>query len=74
PDEAMHITTAFQLAGFQQVIGTLWPVNDTIAARVAEGVYAGLGGDRVVDRPERPDHLLEPGELEGRGDVHRLVR
>ncbi|MGW4796301.1 CHAT domain-containing protein, partial [Nonomuraea sp. NPDC004297] len=51
PDEAMHITTAFQLAGFQQVIGTLWPVNDTIAARVAEGVYAGLGGgvERAAD-------------------------
>jgi hypothetical protein len=28
-DEALHITGAFQLAGYPQVIGSLWPVLDS---------------------------------------------
>lgn len=39
-DEALHITSAFYMAGFPQVIGTLWPVNDMIAAEVVRGFYA----------------------------------
>ncbi|MEV6742431.1 CHAT domain-containing protein [Streptomyces sp. NPDC051104] len=38
-DEAIHITSAFQLAGFPEVIGTLWPVNDAFAAHLAAGFY-----------------------------------
>lgn len=38
-DEAIHITSAFQLAGFPAVIGTLWPVNDAFAARLAASFY-----------------------------------
>ena len=30
-DEAIHLATAFQLAGFPHVIGTLWEINDAIA-------------------------------------------
>jgi CHAT domain-containing protein len=41
-DEAVHITSAFQLAGYPQVIGTLWPVNDRVAAKIAQKVYSGL--------------------------------
>ncbi|WP_170323081.1 CHAT domain-containing protein [Acrocarpospora macrocephala] len=43
-DEAVHITAAFQLAGYPHVIGTLWPINDRIAAQVAADVY-----DRLTD-------------------------
>ncbi|MFI8521705.1 CHAT domain-containing protein [Streptomyces sp. NPDC085481] len=41
-DEVVHISSAFQLAGYAHVIGTLWPIVDDVAARVAAEVYAGL--------------------------------
>ncbi|MFD9461921.1 CHAT domain-containing protein [Streptomyces sp. NPDC060027] len=41
-DEAIHLTSAFQLAGFRHVIGTLWEVNDRLAARVADRFYSSL--------------------------------
>ncbi|MFE6282705.1 CHAT domain-containing protein [Streptomyces sp. NPDC057877] len=41
-DEALHVATAFQLAGFPQVVGTLWQVNDSVAVDIAERVYAHL--------------------------------
>ncbi|GHI83480.1 CHAT domain-containing protein [Streptomyces xanthophaeus] len=43
-DEAIHITGAFQLAGFRHVVGTLWPVADELAPEVAESFYAALAG------------------------------
>ncbi|MFJ6673277.1 CHAT domain-containing protein [Actinosynnema sp. NPDC091369] len=41
-DEAVHIASAFLLAGYPHVIGTLWPINDRMAATVAEDVYTTL--------------------------------
>jgi hypothetical protein len=41
-DEAIHIASAFQIAGFPQVIGTLWEINDKLAVDVAAFFYAGL--------------------------------
>jgi hypothetical protein len=41
-DEAIHLTGAYQLAGYPQVIGTLWEINDVIAPDVAESFYAAL--------------------------------
>ncbi|HET8683567.1 MAG TPA: CHAT domain-containing protein, partial [Micromonosporaceae bacterium] len=41
-DEAVHLTAAFQLAGYRHVVGTWWPVNDSVAANVAGDVYAEL--------------------------------
>ncbi|WP_055715452.1 CHAT domain-containing tetratricopeptide repeat protein [Streptomyces torulosus] len=43
-DEFVHITSAFQLAGFSHVIGTLWPVSDVHAATVATRCYEALRG------------------------------
>jgi CHAT domain-containing protein len=43
-DEAVHITAAFQLAGYRNVIGTLWPVNDQATSRIAIDVYTHLTG------------------------------
>ncbi|MET8770909.1 CHAT domain-containing protein [Streptomyces sp. NPDC004658] len=38
-DEAMHMTAAFQVAGFRHVVGTLWPVNDQVASDIADRFY-----------------------------------
>jgi CHAT domain-containing protein len=44
-DESLHITSAFQLAGYRSVIGTLWPVSDHAATQVATSVYRYLTAD-----------------------------
>jgi tetratricopeptide (TPR) repeat protein len=41
-DEAVHVTAAFQLAGYRSVVGTLWPINDRAATTVAEDFYTHL--------------------------------
>jgi hypothetical protein len=41
-DEAVHLTAAFQLAGYFAVVGTLWPVNDRAAVLIAEDFYRHL--------------------------------
>ncbi|MFM9700216.1 CHAT domain-containing protein [Streptomyces europaeiscabiei] len=38
-DESVHITSAFLLAGFTGVVGTLWPVQDSAARRIAAAFY-----------------------------------
>ena len=38
-DEALHLTAAFQLAGFRHVIGTLWQVYDETCVKMAEYFY-----------------------------------
>ncbi|MEU3643267.1 CHAT domain-containing protein [Lentzea sp. NPDC034063] len=49
-DEAIHLTSAFQLAGFPHVIGTLWALDDEIAVEIAEDFYRGLPADRPTSR------------------------
>ncbi|WP_261568387.1 CHAT domain-containing tetratricopeptide repeat protein [Frankia gtarii] len=46
-DEALHLASAFQLAGFRHVIATLWPISDGVAVDLADQIYAALaaGGD-----------------------------
>jgi hypothetical protein len=41
-DEAIHITSAFQLAGFSHVVGTLWPVAEAVAGRFAADFHSAL--------------------------------
>ena len=49
-DEAIHLTTAFQLAGYPHVIGTLWAIRDRTAADIAGNFYARLQtGPRTFD-------------------------
>lgn len=47
-DESIHITSAFQIAGYPHAIGTLWPVHDAVAGRVARSLYRHLRGDRTA--------------------------
>ncbi len=42
PDEAIHLTSAFQIAGYRHVIGTLWPINDQFAGDIADELYAAI--------------------------------
>jgi CHAT domain-containing protein len=44
-DEAVHLTGTFHLAGYQHVIGTLWPVYDKAAQALAANVYRRLTRD-----------------------------
>jgi CHAT domain-containing protein len=41
-DEAIHLASAFQAAGFQHVVATLWPVGDTAALRRAGQIHTQL--------------------------------
>nr|WP_272902865.1 CHAT domain-containing protein [Streptomyces sp. BA2] len=62
-DEAIHLTTAFQLAGFRHVVGTLWEINDRFAAHLADAFYAELA--------------TEPGAVDARHaarSLHTAVR
>ncbi|MFD3942188.1 CHAT domain-containing protein [Streptomyces sp. NPDC058579] len=44
-DESIHITSAFQLAGYPHAVGTLWAVHDAVAVRVTRLLYRGLRSD-----------------------------
>ena len=49
-DEAIHLTTAFQLAGYPHVVGTLWEIDDALAVHVADTFYSALAtGDNTID-------------------------
>ena len=41
-DEAIHLASAFQLAGYRHVIGTLWPIGDQHAVDIADDIYTAL--------------------------------
>ncbi|MFB4270923.1 CHAT domain-containing protein [Nonomuraea sp. GTA35] len=51
-DEVIHLASAFQLAGYPHVIGTLWPIDDSRAVQLAEVFYAALttGGHPAFER------------------------
>ncbi|MFC4065782.1 CHAT domain-containing protein [Actinoplanes subglobosus] len=38
-DEAVHVAGAFQMAGYGQVVATMWPVGDQAAAEITADVY-----------------------------------
>lgn len=49
-DESLHMASAAQLAGYPNVIGTLWPTRDDMCASVAKEFYSELKrfGQRCV--------------------------
>ncbi len=49
-DEAIHLSAAFQLAGYRHVIATLWPIGDKSARSIAAQFYAGLISGRILPR------------------------
>ncbi|WP_020672133.1 CHAT domain-containing tetratricopeptide repeat protein [Amycolatopsis nigrescens] len=71
-DEAIHIVSAFQLAGYRHVVGSLWPVLDRTSAEVAASFYTGLDGGappaealHAVIRERRADEPLTPSVWAG---------
>ncbi|MER5896045.1 CHAT domain-containing protein [Streptomyces sp. NPDC001876] len=60
-DEAIHPSAAFQIAGFSQVVGTLWRVDDAVAPAFSQQIY----GELIADRS---------GALCASAAVHRTVR
>ncbi|MGP3989850.1 CHAT domain-containing protein [Streptomyces sp. 3N207] len=58
PDEAVQLTSSFQLAGYPHVIGTLWTISDKLAIRVTEEFYASLAEDVSLGRPIDPAAAL----------------
>lgn len=74
PDEAVHLTSAFQTAGYPQVVGALWEATDLVSVRLTERLYRALrtygGGLDVTDtaralhgivRELRARHAGSPG-------------
>ncbi len=71
-DEALHITSGFLIAGYRQVIGTLWPVADRAAADFAVAFYAELTRDgRRPPDPSRAPFALRDVALRVREDHPR---
>jgi len=66
-DEAIHITGAFHLAGYQNVIGTLWPITSTMATQITLDVYRTITRHGTTD----PEPRLAAGALH---DATRRVR
>ncbi|KAL4864731.1 CHAT domain-containing protein [Aspergillus spectabilis] len=48
-DESIHLISAFQLAGFRHVIGTLWEVYDKICVDMAKITYEEMAGGNMTD-------------------------
>jgi CHAT domain len=68
-DEAIHLTSAFQLAGSRHVIGTLWEISDAIAVHIAGEFYRELrtsSGTLDTDRAAYALHLA----IRNARDVH----
>ncbi|MFF9347221.1 CHAT domain-containing protein [Streptomyces sp. NPDC014734] len=42
PDESLNLLSAFQLAGYTHLVGSLWPVADQVGVRLAEAFYQHL--------------------------------
>jgi hypothetical protein len=62
-DEAIHLTSAFQLVGFPHVIGTLWEIDDAVAVEIADSFYAALAD---------PGGILDPNHAARA--LHQVIR
>lgn len=48
-DESIHLISAFRLAGFRHVIGTLWEVHDEYCIDIAKSTYEEIRGGGMTD-------------------------
>jgi hypothetical protein len=47
-DEGIHLVSAYQLAGFRHVVGTLWEVSDKYCVDAAKFFYETLRGESMT--------------------------
>ncbi|MBB5069978.1 tetratricopeptide (TPR) repeat protein [Saccharopolyspora gloriosae] len=57
-DEAIHLTSAFQVAGYSHVVGTLWEIHDQVAEEVADTFYSKLINDHYGLDAKRAAYAL----------------
>ncbi|KAL7918917.1 CHAT domain-containing protein [Trichoderma austrokoningii] len=67
-DEGIHLISAFQLAGFRHVVGTLWGVSDKHCVDVARILYKTLQEEEMTDMAvsrglHRAVRALRDGEI-----------
>jgi tetratricopeptide (TPR) repeat protein len=58
PDEATHLAAALQIAGFRQVVSTMWAISDDTAAIVANDLYRGLTAPKGTLDPSQTAYAL----------------
>ncbi|MEV7045346.1 CHAT domain-containing protein [Amycolatopsis sp. NPDC051061] len=57
-DESLHVAAAFQLAGYRQVIATMWPTPDRAAAALTVRTY-----DILRTRGDGPAHAVREATI-----------
>ncbi|MFF7976092.1 CHAT domain-containing protein [Streptomyces sp. NPDC007905] len=67
PDEVLHLTSAFRVAGARHVVGTLWETGDRSAAEFTKAFYASLGALPYDGARDTADDRVAAA-------VHRAVR
>lgn len=73
-DEGIHLASAFQLAGFRHVIGTLWEVSDSHCVDAATVVYETIRDEGMTDMAvcrglHRAVGGLRDGQMESRREA-----
>ncbi|WP_405015810.1 CHAT domain-containing protein [Kitasatospora sp. NBC_00070] len=58
PDESLNLLSAFQLAGFSDLVGSLWPVADHASVRLAESFYQHLTTHRTTGAAHALHHAV----------------
>jgi CHAT domain-containing protein len=57
-DEAIHLASAFQMAGYRHVIGTLWPIDDDSGTEITNAVYQEITGDWAAGKAAESLHEI----------------
>ncbi|KAF2804516.1 uncharacterized protein BDZ99DRAFT_544163 [Mytilinidion resinicola] len=74
-DEGIHLASAFQLAGFRHVIGTLWEVSDSHCVDAARVVYETIQNKGMTDVAVRQGlHRAVKGLRDGHVEWTREAR
>ncbi|KAI1085982.1 CHAT domain-containing protein [Rostrohypoxylon terebratum] len=73
-DEGIHLVSAFQLAGFRHVVGTLWEVSDKHCVDAARVLYETLRQEGMTDVAvcrgvHRAVRALRDGEIKKDGEA-----
>jgi tetratricopeptide (TPR) repeat protein len=62
-NEGLHLMTAFGLAGYPQVIGTLWRIDDSAGYLMTDSIYRSMSQPAEPGEPSGTAARSGPGEL-----------